>query len=70
VLEASPATKQGGVGMKLGDKKQHKVVKFTGNHRKDVLAVFDHMAEQDEEARLMELHRKKRDVNEAAKKLF
>lgn len=56
--------------MKIGDKKAHKVVKFTGNHKKDVLACFDQLTEQDEESRLLELERKKREVNEAAKRRF
>ena len=56
--------------MKIGGKKEHKAVKFTGNHKADVLAVFDQITEQDEEKRLLELKRKQREVNEAAKRLF
>lgn len=56
--------------MKIGDKRAHKVVKFTGNQKNDVLACFDQLTEQDDEARLLELELKKREVNEAAKKRF
>lgn len=56
--------------MKIGDKREHKVVKLTGNYKKDVLALFDKMTEQDEEERLLNLEKRKREVNEAAKRLF
>ena len=56
--------------MKIGDKREHSVVKSTGNYKKDVLAAFDRLTEQDEERRLLELKRRQREVNEAAKRLF
>lgn len=56
--------------MKIGDKRAHKVIEFTGNHKKDVLAVFNQLTDQDEEKKLLELKRKQREVNEAAKRLF
>lgn len=56
--------------MKIGDKRPNTVVKFTGDHKKDVLACFDQLTKQDQETALLELERKKREVNEAAKKRF
>lgn len=56
--------------MKIGDKKQHRVIVITGNRKNDVLAAWDKMTEEDEERRLLELKRKQREVNEAAKRLF
>lgn len=56
--------------MKIGDKKQHSVVKFTGDRKKDTLACFENLLEQEQENSLLELEKKKRDVNEAAKRRF
>ena len=56
--------------MKIGDKKLHRVVQFTGNYKKDVLSCFDKITEQGEEETVLELERKKREANEAAKKRF
>jgi len=56
--------------MKIGDKRECTVVKFTGNKKHDVLSCFDQQTEAEEESRLLELERRKREVNEAAKTLF
>lgn len=53
---------------KIGDKKT--VVKMTGNRKKDVLAIFNQMEEEQEEKKLIELHQKKREINERAKSRF
>lgn len=45
--------------MKIGDKKQDKVVQFSGNQKKDVLAVFEQLTQDDQEEKLLELERKR-----------
>lgn len=54
--------------IKIGDKKA--VVKMTGDRKKDVLAIFDQMEEEQEEKKLIELQQKKREINERAKSRF
>jgi len=56
--------------MKIGDKKEQKVVQFTGIQKLDVLACFDEITDRESERMILELERKKRLVNEAAKKRF
>ena len=56
--------------MKIGDKKQDKVVEFKGDTKKYTLDCFNKLTEETEEKKLLELQRKKREVNEAAKKRF
>lgn len=56
--------------MKIGDKREQTVVKFTGDYKRDVLACFDDITAQEKETKLLELERKKRAVSEAAKKRF
>ncbi len=54
--------------IKIGNKKA--VVKMTGDRKKDVLAIFDQMEEEQEEKKLIELQQKKREINERAKSRF
>ncbi|HEY7883871.1 MAG TPA: hypothetical protein VIC08_02875 [Cellvibrionaceae bacterium] len=56
--------------MKIGDKKLHTVVKFTGDRKTDTLACFDKITEDRQEQALLELERKKAEAREAAKKRF
>lgn len=56
--------------MKIGDRKQHAIIRFTGNKKTDVLACFDQLSEKSEEQRLLRLEERKREVNEAAKRRF
>jgi|GEM_PF-3544975 len=56
--------------MKIGDKRQANVVKFTGDEKKYTLDYFNKLTEDEEERKLIELERKKREVNERAKLRF
>ena len=62
--------------MKIGDIRTHRNFKPSGakvdspQYKKDVLALFDKYTEDDEEEKLLELMRKKREVNEAAKRVL
>ena len=56
--------------MKIGDKRVDRIVKFTGDSKKDILACFDKLDEEEKEEKLIELQRKKREINERAKSRF
>lgn len=56
--------------MKIGDKRPDNVVNFTGCEKTDILSCFDKLSLQDEEQKLIDLQKKKREAEEKAKKLF
>lgn len=62
--------------MKIGDIRTHRDFKPSGNkvdsigYKKDVLELFIKYEEEEQERKLLDLMQKKREVNEAAKKLL